>query len=786
MRGKTSSKPTAVRLVGLAGASALALILSAAFPAGIAHAQAPMAAATGNEQMLLEANTLTYDDDGGTVTASGNVQIDYNGTRLVARKVVFNRKTSRLVAQGDVEIIDRQGNKSFADEIDVTDDMRDGFVNALRIETSDKTYFASESGERRAGNITMLNSGVYTACEPCEMRPGRPPIWRIKATRIIWNGQEKTVRFERSRLEIFGFPIAFFPALEVPDHTVKRKTGFLFPGFDMGTGKGFGVKVPYYWALSPTYDLTTSVTGYTSQGFLAEAEWRQRFNNGDYSVRAAGIYQLNPNAFTAGTTDQLATWRGMIGTTGRFQINPRWAFGWNAMVQSDQNFSYRYNIANFNGYYHRDEVYLTGINDRNYFDIRTMRWQIQENTANGTYRPYQPLVLPVLDYSYTFDRPIFGGELNLDINSQNIFRTYPQATSTALIAGTNVPGVGGSNGRFTAELEWKRQIVAPGGLVLTPLLAARGDGIYTGYDAATLTALNSISIGGIPVAADIRSAYFRGMATAGLEARWPILLQTANTSHVFEPMAQVFARPDSPFRSTIGVPNEDAQSMVFDASTLFERDKFSGYDAIEGGVRANVGIRYTGQLWGGWGAQGIFGQSYHLAGQNPFGQPDLVNAGAYSGLESATSDVVGLVGVTSPGSTSFAVGGRFDEKTLEMRRFDARAGTRIGPVSVSGNYAYIQKQALYGYPQDRQQVSLSTAAKVAEYWRVFGSGTYDFQSSTLVSNSIGFTYDDECFTFTFTASQTRAPGATTPTNSFGVQFSLRTIGDFGQSSTNFQ
>ena len=26
------------------------------------------------------------------------------------------------------------------------------------------------------------------------------------------------------------------------------------------------------------------------------------------------------------------------------------------------------------------------------------------------------------------------------------------------------------------------------------------------------------------------------------------------------------------------LPNEDAQSMVFDATTLFERDKFSGFD----------------------------------------------------------------------------------------------------------------------------------------------------------------------------------------------------------------
>ncbi|MDZ7823341.1 MAG: LPS assembly protein LptD [Ahrensia sp.] len=37
----------------------------------------------------------------------------------------------------------------------------------------------------------------------------------------------------------------------------------------------------------------------------------------------------------------------MIGTTGRFQINPRWAFGWNGMLQSDANFSRTYEIDGF-------------------------------------------------------------------------------------------------------------------------------------------------------------------------------------------------------------------------------------------------------------------------------------------------------------------------------------------------------------------------------------------------------------------------------------------------------
>src|SRR5690606_23113025 len=134
------------------------------------------------------------------------------------------------------------------------------------------------------------------------------------------------------------------------------------------------------------------------------------------------------------------------------------------------------------------------------------------------------------------------------------------------------------------------------------------------------------------------------MATAGMEARWPLLFSTSGSTHVIEPMGQIFARPDEPHGSTLGIPNEDAQSMVFDATNLFERDKFSGYDRIEGGVRANLGVRYSGAFDNGWSSNALFGQSFHLAGENPYAQTDLVHAGAYSGLETDRSDYVGAVG----------------------------------------------------------------------------------------------------------------------------------------------
>ncbi|MCO5159718.1 MAG: LPS-assembly protein LptD [Mesorhizobium sp.] len=759
--------------------------------------------------MLLEADTLIYDNDKEQVTAAGSVQIEYNGNRIVAQRVTYDRKTGRVIATGNVELVDRQGTKIYSDEVDITDDFRDGFVNALRVETADKTYFAAESAERRNGMLTTFNNGVYTACEPCEDKPGKPPIWRIKAKRIIWNGEAKTVRFERAKFELFGLPIVQVPYFTIPDPTVKRKSGFLIPGIGYESELGASVTVPYYLALSPTYDALVKGTYYGRQGFLGEAQWRQQFNNGQYEVRIAGIRQQNPEAFTKNTVDRNVTNRGMIGTKGQFKINPRWTFGWDVLLQSDKNFARTYEIEGFDKIVQRNEVYLTGLNDRNYFDLRLMKFDVQEtvlDSSPASRDAEQPWVLPSFDYTRTVE-DVAGGQIRFDMNVTGISRSREDISKAP--ANNNpvdgilkndvyrVRGIDGETGRVTAEAEWKREIVTANGFVMTPLLHVRGDGISSNPGADSIAALNAMAgaLNGLQyshdpalaysgVAADIRSSYFRPMATAGFEFRWPWLFAGANSSHVFEPMAQLLVRPNEAYGRTLDIPNEDAQSFVFDAATLFERDKFSGYDRVEGGTRANLGVRYTGSFWSGWSANGIFGQSYHLGGDNPFASPDLVNVGAYSGLETDTSDFVALFGIASPTGFSISASGRFDEQTFETRRAEVKTGFTVGRLTTSTRFAYIQKQPLYGFTEDRKELTVSGKFEFNENWSAFASATHDFVSNRLVRDSIGFQYDDECFTYQMTFSQVRPTDPTQKESmSVGFNVSFRTLGEFG-SNTN--
>ena len=160
---------------------------------------------------------------------------------------------------------------------------------------------AATRADRSSGNYTVFENGVYTACAPCKDDPKKPPLWQVKAARIIHNQTEKMLYFEDARLEFFGVPMAYLPYFSTPDPTVKRKTGFLMPSYTSTTGYGFGVDTPFYWALAPDYDMTITPRITTRQGVLGQVEFRTDTNFG-FAV------PVSVDGVDGGILDPRSTW----------------------------------------------------------------------------------------------------------------------------------------------------------------------------------------------------------------------------------------------------------------------------------------------------------------------------------------------------------------------------------------------------------------------------------------------------------------------------------------------
>ncbi len=737
------------------------------------------------EQLLLESDDLIFDSDRSLVIATGNVQIAYGRSTLVADRVEYNQQSGRVIAYGNVEILEPNGNRIFANEIDITDDFRDGFVSALNVQTPDNTRIAAESAERRDGQTTTFNNGVYTACEQCKENPQKPPFWQIRAKKVIINDETKRVEYEDATFEFFGKPVLRLSRFAHADPAIKRKSGLLIPGFSNTDELGAGYRQGYFFNLAPNYDLTVWGTYYSQQGFLGEAEWRHRLANGEYNIRYAGIDQKDPEAFEPNEIDRYQYDRHAVMTNGLFDINERWQVGWNALFQSDENFARTYNLGDFGERDVSNELFLTGIGEKNFFDLRVQDFIVQTNVideltganfpAFQTATDQQATVLPLLDYNAVSGEEFETGQVSFDLNVTSIHRDAPQISNPDGILGApanneRFTGIQGQTSRASAFLEWKGSSIADSGVVSTLALNVQGDAISQDLDQ-----LNSL---GNPLLSD--DSIYRAMPAASFEIRYPLIAQTDMATHIFEPIAQLIVRPDE---QNIGeFANEDAQSMVFDTSNLFKQNKFSGYDRVEGGTRANLGFQYSASFVTGGNIDIVAGQSFHLSGDNSFAAlNDLTNAGEESGLETDRSDYVASIQANDGQGFSVGAGVRLDESDLGLKQFDVSTSVVQPDLSLTAGYKFVEAQPNYRFPRDRHEASASASIRLDENWRLYGSATFDIVDSEFSQNSVGISYDDDCFSFSVGYANLNSD-YTGSSNEHSVSFTLglRTIGGFNR------
>ena len=755
--------------------------------------------APANGPMLVQATEIKYDYTNSSVSAVGNVQIYFNGATIEADEVTYNQKTKRLLAQGNVRLTEADGKITYGQVIDLTDDYRDGFVDSLRLETADDTRFAAQRADRSQGNYTVLQNGVYTACEPCRDDPKKPPLWQVQAARIIHDESEKMIYFEDARIEFFGTPIAWVPFMSAPDPTVKRKSGFLYPTLSDTTQYGFGVEIPYFWALAPNYDLTVETMVTTRQGELFQGEWRHRLMDGAYSIKAAGIFQQDPGYFAQrdGVNSPTAqSFRGAVQTSGQFSLSDKWVWGWTGILVTDSQFLYDYRRTQFTSSFDPfltgvaaegvSQVYLTGAGDRSFFDIRSIYYY---GFSLQDVQSQLPIIHPVLDYSNVLGHQVAGGELSYKVNltslsrqqasfdaiSQTAVNTGACASNTAdtaVLIPSNclLRGIPGDYNRASAEVDWRRTLVTYNGQEITPFLHLRGD-------FATLNINNQPGVANYitPGQSDLA----RVMPTAGVEYRYPLIDVEPWGTQTIEPIAQLIVRPNE---ADIGkFPNEDAQSLVFDDGDLFKVDKFSGWDRAEGGGRANVGFQYTAQINRAGSVNVLFGESYQLFGLNSFtaGVNDITNTGLNSGLDKTASDYVGRVTYQPNSVYSFTARGRFDQQTFSVERFEAESRANFDRWTLQLLYGNYAPQPQLGFLFRRQGVLAGASVKLTQNWILLGSARYDLYAREFDMSRVGVGYTDDCFLLSlnwltgYTYNGTTVPKKN---NTFMLQMSLRTIG----------
>ncbi len=727
----------------------LGIFMAVTLPAPFAVAQQnplldPSLKSNPDTPMLLQADELIYDNKNNKVRAKGNVEVFYNKYTLLADQIVYDRNQNVLIAEGNVRIKEPDGAIVKAERIRLTDDFREGFIKSLKIRTGDDASITADSATRVEGNTTIFKNGAFTPCKACEDHPEKAPAWQIKAERVIHKKDAQLIEYENASFEFFGVPIAYVPYFAHPDSTKKQQSGFLTPSISQSTNLGYIAEIPYFISLAQNYDLTVTPVATTRAGAMLKTRWRHRLANGSYTIDLAGAYDDSPDAKFE--DDRKA--RGSIVTKGNFKLGSFWNFGWDATIESDDKFRRFYKLDDVDATDRVSQVYLTGQSERNYMSVRTYRFGglVQEDTADSN-----SWVHPVVDYNYILNNPVLGGEFSFNANISSLSR------DKALLKPTSWDQVGVRSNRLTADIGWRKELIDPLGQVFTPFAKARGD-VY-----------NYTEVG------DTERTETRGTVLAGLEYRYPFISNWGSSSHIFEPVGQIIYRPDNK-KLQNRLPNEDAQSLVFDDTLLFDSNKFSGYDRLETGARANVGVRYTVNLENGGNIRTVFGQSYQLQGENPFQEAEE------SGLDTSRSDYVGGFYFEPSSHFGLIAQGRFDQENFELRRTDIHSWMSYGPFSASANYVK-QTPKLDVNNLTGEEIYGSAGIQLTKFWSLTGNIRYDLHDSEVDRHGVGLTYADDCFLFGVNYEHTTpVDGSVDSDTTISFRIELKHLGGFKSAS----
>ena len=700
-----------------------------------------------DRQVQFEADGASYDDNSEQVSVFGNVVLRRGDQSVRADKITWDRKTGVILAEGNIRLVDADGNQIFSDKIELTDELKAGAMDNMLLALREGGRLASNKGERMEDGKVLLHNAAYTACavEDSQGCP-RNPSWRITARRVIFDPDKKSIRFEGARAEIFGLKLFPMPGLVLATDG-RPINGLLIPDVQLSASNGVQFSDTWYQRLSDNRDL--AVTGYvfTEALPMVSVQYRQLTSQG--SFQATG-YLTRSSRIPIGSSSTVSQpdFRGYLYTNGRYQFTPNWGLTFSGRVASDRTFLRRYDISRDDRL--RSMAQLERIDADSYFSIAG--WATQTLRV-GDSQGLVPIALPEIDYRRRLTDPWLGGRVQLQANSLAITRTSGQDTQRAF-----------------ASAQWDLRRLTPWGQEVTVTALARGDVYHSDENGLTATAIYRGNPGW----------QARGMAALAFDVKWPLVGEFMGGTQVLTPRFQVVA---SPKLRNLAVPNEDARSIDLEDSNLFALNRFPGYDRIEDGVRFTYGIDWQFER-PGLRIHSTIGQSYRLS-TNPTLLPDG------TGLTDRTSDIVGRTEVRFSDVVKVTHRFRLDKDNLAVRRneFDAGVGTQRTYLEVG--YLRLNRDVSSGIEdlKDREELRIAGRIGFARYWSVFGSGVFDLTGISddplLVGvdgfqplrTRLGIAYQDDCIELDFTWRRDFvATGDARKGNTFQIHIAVRNLG----------
>lgn len=677
------------------------------------------------DKATLIADSVAINGD-STLVADGNVEIFFKGQRLTAQKIVFDQANDRLLISGPLVLTDGASTTVLASQADLSADLTQGVLTSARMVLQQQLQLAAAELVRVDGRYTALNKVVASSCQVCKANP--VPLWEIRARKVVHDQQEQQLYFDGAQFRLAGVPIAYIPRLRLPDPSLKRASGFLIPTFKSSSLYGTGIKVPYFFKIGDHRDLTVTPFFTDAGTRTVELRFRQAFRTGTLTVTGA----VTRDDLVADET------RGYLTVDGSFALQDDFKLDMHLETVSDSAYLLDYGIGDQDQL--RNEIEVSRAQRNDYISGRVFGlYSLRDGEDNSV----QPVALADLTWARRFSLGSLGGLGRLQLQTHAHFRP-----STEDVDDSNDDGIadGRDMQRISLQADWRRNFMLSNGMEFSVLgkttadfYAISQDATYSGHKTRTSAALAA-------------------------ELRWPWLKNSDNgVSQVIEPVVQlVFAGA-----SESSIPNEDSALVEFDEGNLFDLSRFPGSDAVETGIRANVGVNYLRNDPNGWTLGVTAGRVLRAD------DPEVFSTG--SGLSGVTSD---WMVAWQLGKDQLQVTNRllFDD-SFDMTKAELQATFKTKRFGLEATYVQTDADESENRLVAIRELTLASDYKFTDSWTGSASSRYDFETERTAKAGLGVTYRNECMMVDLSLSRRFTSSTTVEASTdFGISVELLGFG----------
>ena len=213
-----------------------------------------------DEKIKINSKNIVYDRVSKKITSKESTIVqDYSKNIFSVNKFIFSIKDQLLQGE-NIKLTDNQKNKYSIEQGMVKFKTGEVLGKDISINFNNSILGNEDNEPRLKANTIFTNDefskvskGVFTTCKK---RDGCPP-WVISAEEIEHDKKKKVLNYKNAWLQIYDYPVVYFPKFFHPDPTVKRQSGFLIPSLLNTKNLGTSITIPYYNVLADNKDIAS-------------------------------------------------------------------------------------------------------------------------------------------------------------------------------------------------------------------------------------------------------------------------------------------------------------------------------------------------------------------------------------------------------------------------------------------------------------------------------------------------------------------------------------------------